>query len=290
MEILDGHIHAEGTGYDCVGLRSKMDAAEVDGGVVISSPPLRYDDAAEPGGPFERLEDVLRATSNDANLHPLFWIDPTDDSAVEQVDRATTGGILGFKVICSTHSVGDSRAMDTYRTIAAAGKPVLFHSGILWDGMDSSRFNRPAEFESLIDIPKLRFSLAHIGWPWCDELIAVYGKFLAARTARPDQVPEMFIDTTPGTPAIYRKEALEKLYTIGYDISRNVVFGTDCTATVYRPEWAREWITRDSEILTALGLENEVHKAYFAENIKRFLGLDTAGSETVEFRPLRQAE
>ena len=36
--------------------------------------------------------------------------------------------------------------------------------------------------EAGFDIPGLRFCCAHISWPWCEECVAVYGKFLNALT------------------------------------------------------------------------------------------------------------
>ncbi len=123
--------------------------------------------------------------------------------------------------MCSRFYPGDSRAIKVYKAIAERRKPILFHSGILFDGQDSSRFNRPFEFEALINIEGLRFALAHISWPWHDECIAVYGKLLCVRNSRPGVMDEMFIDTTPGTPAIYREEVLTKLLSTvndGFDI------------------------------------------------------------------------
>ena len=63
--------------------------------------------------------------------------------------------------------------MEVFRTISQADRPILFHSGILWDGKPSGPYNHPAGFESLLEVDGLRFCLAHISWPWCDELIAV---------------------------------------------------------------------------------------------------------------------
>jgi hypothetical protein len=114
---------------------------------------------------------------------------------------------------------------------------MLFHSGILYDGRDTSRYNRPAEFECLLDVPGLRFAMAHISWPWCDEMIALYGKFQAAHGSRAD-VPELFIDTTPGTPAIYRRDALTKVFTVGFDVKHNVLFGSDSVTVQDRCESA----------------------------------------------------
>jgi predicted TIM-barrel fold metal-dependent hydrolase len=164
-------------------------------------------------------------------------------------------------------------ALTAFRAIAAAGRPILFHSGILWDGKPSSEYNRPACFEALLDVPGLRFTLAHIGWPWCDELIAVYGKFLNALGHRHSSAVEMFVDITPGTPPIYRRRALTDLFGSGYDVADHVIFGSDCEAPGYNAAWAQEWLRRDEEILTSLGLRQDVLDKVRGGNLLRFLGV-----------------
>ena len=181
---------------------------------------------------------------------------------------AHQSGVVGYKVICTHFYPRDPRALDVFRAIADIGKPILFHSGILWDGQDSSRYNRPAEFEALLGINDLRFSLAHISWPWCDECIALYGKLQHSKLA-----PKMFVDVTPGTPPIYREEALTKLFTVGYDVEGNVFFGSDSDAGDYRVDRVHEMIERDNAIYSKLGLKNETREKVYAGNIRRFLGV-----------------
>ena len=77
-----------------------------------------------------------------------------------------------------------------------------------------------------------------MSWPWCDEMIAVYGKSQAVRSMRSRPAAEMFIDTTPGTPVIYRREALTKMFTVGYAVEHNIFFGGDCRAQTYNSRWA----------------------------------------------------
>ncbi len=62
--------------------------------------------------------------------------------------------------------------------------------------------------------------MGHCSWPWYDECIALYGKFLNA--LEKDGAPEMFFDLTPGTPVIYRRDLLTKLFTVGYDVPDNI--------------------------------------------------------------------
>ncbi|MBN2584309.1 MAG: amidohydrolase family protein [Planctomycetes bacterium] len=271
--ILDGHIHISRGKPNPGQLLERMHAAGVSGGALISLAPSCFCQPDEQAAAEERLDNLLAWTEGHAALHSLFWIDPTEPDAVDQVARAVAQGVTGFKVISNRHAPGDERAMPVYRAIAEAGRPILFHSGILWDGQPSSPFCRPAGFEALLEVPQLRFALAHIGWPWCDELIAVYGKFRMAHRTRPDLSVEMFVDTTPGTPPIYRREALTRLFGVGYDVEHNVFFGTDCVTLDYDQEWARQWISRDQEILRSLDVGHEVEQQIFAGNLQRFLGI-----------------
>jgi predicted TIM-barrel fold metal-dependent hydrolase len=169
--------------------------------------------------------------------------------------------------------------MEVFAAVARTGKPLLSHSGILWDHKASGRYCRPVNFEPLLGIPDLRFALAHMSWPWTDECIAVFGKFLAACRHRPELSAEMFIDITPGTPPIYRSEALTRLCTVGYHVEHNVQFGTDCNANAYRGEWARDWIDRDNTIYDELGLSAEMRDNIYSGNLLRFLGLSEAQIE-----------
>ena len=280
MKLLDGHIHMHEHAGDYTAFYDRLKRSGAAGGVVLSLPPGR--DGAGMSAE-ERIRGVIRCTDGHPELYPFFWIDPVGKNAAREVALALDSGIKGFKVICGDFYPGDPRALVTYRSIAAADRPMLFHSGILWDGMASSRYNRPAEFEALIDVEGLRFSLAHISWPWCDELIAVYGKFLAARGRN----VEMFIDTTPGTPRIYRREALTKLFTVGYDVENNVIFGSDCSAPDYNFPWTEEWATRDSSILDELGLSEDVKTRMFSTNLERFLGVS---AEKVVRKSLKPGE
>jgi predicted TIM-barrel fold metal-dependent hydrolase len=270
--LLDGHIHAHPGKANPKEFAARLREAGVAGGVVLSPAPPSYGNELAGGAPQERLECVLEWTAGRRLLSPFFWIDPVEAGAGRQVKLAVDRGAAGFKVICTHFYPGDRRAMKVYAAIAETGRPILFHSGILWNPSPSSQYNRPAGFEALLEIPHLRFALAHIGWPWCDELIAVYGKSLAVRSRRRGTPAEMFIDTTPGTPVIYRKDALTKLFTVGYDVRSNVFFGTDGLTRSYDVKWARAWASRDRRICRSLGLPASDMDKMFAENLQRFVG------------------
>jgi predicted TIM-barrel fold metal-dependent hydrolase len=268
---LDGHIHIEEGTPDPDGLLCHLAEAGLEGGVLISLPPPSFRWLSRPRSYLERLDNLMAWTNNRETLVPLFWIDPMEDDVEEQVQLAIRRRVAGFKVICNKFYPNDRRALMVFQMIAQERKPILFHSGILWDGQNSSRYNRPAAFEALLDVKGLVFSMAHIGWPWIDELIAVYGKFQNAFSLNDELSVQMFIDITPGTPPIYRREALVRLFSVGYDLENNVVFGSDCTTAAYDKEWTRQWIARDLAIYEEIGLSENTIQAVFGGNLKRFL-------------------
>ena len=97
--------------------------------------------------------------------------------------------------------------------------------------------------------------------------------FLNAYATNPDVSAEMFLDLTPGTPAIYRKDLIYKLLNAGYDTPHNILFGTDCTLNDYNTTWAESWINRDSDVLKEVGACQRISDLYFSENFMCFLGV-----------------
>ncbi len=274
--ILDGHIHIGSTAAKREPFLEKLQDAGISGGAVFSAFPENMNRQAEP---FEkRLDHVLAFCSGEKLLFPFFFLDPTAETALEQVDRAVSCGIAGFKIICNTFYPSDPRCMETYRHIASFHKPVVFHSGILWDGINpSGRYNRPVEFEPLLAVKGLRFALAHISWPWCDECVAVYGK-LDNAVKHAGAVGGMRIDNTPGTPKIYREEALKRVLFSGYDVLDSLYFGADNSVEDYNAAWAREWIALDTSVYEKLGLTREQIAGIFSKNVLDFV----AGSKQEE--------
>ena len=270
MMLLDGHVHIHVGDVEPAVFHRRMSAGGVDGAAIFSLPPASF--GTPPLSARERLDNLFSWGGDAPHIYPVFWIDPLEEDAPAQVAQAIERGVAGFKVICDRYYPGDERALNIFNIIAITRRPIFFHSGILWDGKPSSRYNRPIEFEALLTVKGLKFSLAHISWPWCDELIAVYGKFQAALHSHPELGVEMFIDTTPGTPPIYRRDALTKLFTVGYKVARNVFFGTDSDVNGYDGQRVKERAARDNEMLREIGLDEETIDGVNAKNLLRFLG------------------
>ena len=273
MKIIDTHIHASATTPEPQRLLSELEDAGVWGCGILSNRPKEM--TADIGTDFDtRLAEVLGwAKGYEDRIFPILWIHPDEEGICEKVKIAAKAGISAFKVICNNFFVGDTKSMDMLASIAEEGKPVLFHSGILWDGAPSSMYNRPANWEALLDLPSLRFALAHCSWPWIDECIAMYGKFLNAKSA--GRSTEMFLDLTPGTPEIYREELFRKLFTIGYDVPNNILYGTDGSAERYNGAWTRKWLAIDTALFDKYGIPQKMREKIFYRNYMRFLGKET---------------
>lgn len=271
MKKFDLHIHAWNTVPDPERLLAQMERAGVYGGCVFSNRPKKLEPVK--GTSFdERLVEVLAWSDGYSDrLFPVVWIHPYEDGIIEHIHEAVERGAAAFKIICNDFYVCEDRSMEVLSEIAKCGKAVIFHSGILWDGEASSKYNRPLYWEPLVNIKGLRFSMGHCSWPWHDECIALYGKFLNALTVKSD-CAEMFFDITPGTPSIYREELLRKLFMVGYDVPDNLMFGTDGSANDYDSDWVSGWLELDGKIMDGLDIPDGIRVKMYGENLMRFLG------------------
>lgn len=259
MKIIDCHVHLSGkvTKSD---VETFMEKTKIDGLHLMSRNPFRMPKKARQFiGELAKLHAALPNA-----IVPLAWIDPRAKDAVKVAEWAVRqAGMRGIKMIPNGWYPEDPRAREVYAAAQELGVFVQFHSGILWSRSDSSRYCRPAFFEVMWDFPKVRFSLAHIGWPWCDECIAVVQKF---NVVRPDE-DQAFADLTPGTPPIYRRDAMEKcLAVVG---AEHMLFGSDSslpTQTVRTGMWQK-----DNALLKDLDVPKKDRQKIFSGNAERFV-------------------
>ena len=281
MKIWDCHCHAQGNETGDQVLRW-MDEAKLDRICLFSRYPAeRATDIGRDLPPaVYRREDVRAATDHIASVQAadpdrifgLLWVEPRAPGILEEIEYALVDKDLrGVKMIPDHWSALDDMMMPIFEKIEELGKPIQFHSGILYGFGDSSRFCRPVLYEGLVHFPKLRFSLAHIGWPWVDECLAVYGRFRAARR-RSGEEAQMWIDTCRGTPDAWREEALAKAVPfVGMD---PLMFGVDCSPARL-PEIAPVHVAKDLTILSGImGLTQEQIDTFFWGAAAKFYGVE----------------
>jgi len=276
MLYFDNHVHMNELAASGEDFIKRLDEGGLTGANVFSVPPKMYIFTKEQADYEERIASVLAATEGYRDrLFPFLFVHPDEEDIIAKIEDAAGRGIVGYKMICSDYYVYEDKSMRMLEKIASLNKPVVFHSGILYDGKVSSSYNRPTNWECCLDIPNLRFALSHCSWPWIDECIAVYGKFRSARIVHKQRVTsEMFIDITPGTPNIYRKELMTKLHFIGYGLETNILFGTDMRVQTYSGERAAAGIKRDDDIYDELGIDEAKRELIYGKNQLRFLGIE----------------
>ena len=83
----------------------------------------------------------------------------------------------------------------TFRNMRKYNKPILFHAGFTWQPGTLAKYSHPLNFEEVaLDFPKLRFCLAHMGFPWVKETAMMILKY-----------PNVYADTS----ALYFDSAYE---------------------------------------------------------------------------------
>ena len=275
LEIYDCHIHLMPEGKDTPEMfRAKAKESGISGGIIFSMPPetTYLWNREQPMNWKERIAHVLDFCSKLENYYPFHWIDPTQADAIEQIEYARNAGIKGFKVLCNRYMPADG--LNTYRKMAELDMPLLFHSGILWDGGDpSANLNRPGNFECMLDVPRIRFALAHVSWPWTDECIALFGKFANTHIINKDAAV-MYIDSSPGAAEFYREDIFKQLVLNRYGIEDKLLFGIDRSADAYDVRWAKFVIESDHRIFERLQEQYDNYEGYMWEGLEKLSAED----------------
>ncbi|KPJ55829.1 MAG: hypothetical protein AMS16_03570 [Planctomycetes bacterium DG_58] len=259
----DCHIHVRAD-LDSKKVLADMDRLGIDR-VVLMGPGFR--------GTIEEQrssDDALAKICGTAPERLLGFarIDPRIDGITDEIKRCKEELKLpGVKMLPDHWAPCDEFMFPVYEAIEAMGMPIIFHSGILWGNADSSRFCRPALYESVVHFPKLTIALAHIGWPWTDECIAVVHRFVHRARREGRKNPQVFIDTTPGTPPIYRKDAFKKaLACCG---PGTMIYGSDLGLPRSDLAITVERMANDERILKELGCTEEEVEMVLGTNLDK---------------------
>ena len=240
--IIDAHLHCTGDETTSNVLES-LDEADIDIGVLIApflSAGYSLDDAESLRRANERLADLVSGHGD--RLIGLAIINPALPGAADELRHAVeTLGLRGAKMVPSGWYPESDVVQPTFAVAAELKLPLLFHSGVFIDGR-ASRFCRPIGFEPLRDHPGARVTLAHLGWPWTDEAIAL-GLIDRINGVHEDDCAFRF-DLSFGSPPPYRHDVLAKaLEVLGPGLLQ---FGSDCflpcpgSAIAERRNWLRD--------------------------------------------------
>lgn len=218
----DCHVHSRGDEKASAILKS-MDEGEIEK-MALFAP---YGDTPEKMREATDWMAKLQAQAPDRILG-FCWIEPRHEGAADELERAIGDKkLVGCKMIPNHWYPYDEMVFPVYEKAQELRVPIIFHSGILWGFQDSSRFCRPCFYEAMVHFPRVKFALAHMSWPWTDECIATSGRFRAAAGYDMSKM-QMYIDVTPGAPAFYREEALDRA--LRYIGAGRLIWGSDAGA------------------------------------------------------------
>lgn len=264
---IDAHLHCTGRETADDVLRT-LDEAHTDVGVLLA-PFLSEGHSLHDPGSRQRanthLAQLVRGHRD--RLAGLAVVDPTHPGAAAEIGRAVEAGLAGVKMVPSGWYPYDDAVQPAFAAAARLRLPLLFHSGIFIDGR-SGRFCRPVFFEALRDHPGVRVTLAHLGWPWTDEAIAV-GLIDRIHGVPEDEAVFRF-DLSFGAPPSYRLAVLtQALATLGPGLLQH---GSDCFLPCPGAQLAerRGWL---EALLDESGADSATRARIFGGTAAAWLGL-----------------
>jgi len=189
-------------------------------------------------------------------------IDPLAEGALEKLEYAFADlKLAGLKL-----HPGRQRFMPSapdfdqiYGLCEKYNKPVIFHSGFSWEPDTLTEYCRPVAFELLASRrPKLRFCLAHFGWPWVRETAMLLLKY-----------PQVYADTA----ALYFDSAQEFfVQTFTRDIPLTWIDRSLRSQLMFGSNNPRFEQIRMAKALDHLGFRDDTLELIRSENAIVFLG------------------
>jgi predicted TIM-barrel fold metal-dependent hydrolase len=105
-------------------------------------------------------------------------VDPNKgETARRELRRAVEElGLRGLKLLPHLLELrpNDPQMYPVYEEAASLGIPVLLHSGTQFHAGTKLKYCRPIDVDEVaVDLPDLKLIVAHFGWPWYEEAMAV---------------------------------------------------------------------------------------------------------------------
>ena len=256
MRVVDTHVHMNGEAKADAVLE-RMDANGVDRTIVLSQSERRS---------LQTTREHLLATKKLCDAAPdrltgLARLEPTipgmKDLAREALEEM---GFAGIKIIPDHWYAYEERLEPWWEAMNEMEARILFHTGILYGFEDDSRFCRPLWLEKLLFYPNIRFAMAHVSWPWCDECLAVMGRMRAGVNGDRERW-QSYVDLTPGIPMYMRKQAIANA--VGYCGVDRILFGSDATIPGDL-KYQKEILDRERGIFDELGLDAAQQERIFS--------------------------
>jgi predicted TIM-barrel fold metal-dependent hydrolase len=189
-------------------------------------------------------------------------VDPHQASAPDELSRAVQElGLKGLKLHSGIQEFqpDDRKLYPIYEKAASLQIPILFHAGMSWEPRSKLKLGHPLTFEDVAaDFPQLKIVLAHLGWPWVVDAVALALKY-----------PNVYLDTSalyfdnPKDFLAYAMTQQVPLTVFERSLRHRLVFGSD------NP---RIEIKSMARAVRSLGLSENTLELIFRVNAETLLG------------------
>ena len=169
-------------------------------------------------------------------------------------------GLKGLKLNPAMQAFDPSGpdALQTYQEAEQLEMPILIHTGLTFSNRFSISHNHPLIYDDIArKHPKLKLCLAHMGWPWVWDALAV--------TIRN---PNVYLDTS-GTFAGTPTETMRQIISL---ISTRVIENTLGDRLIFGSDYPRIEMNKMFNAISSLPLRQDVLEAILRDNALAFLG------------------
>lgn len=149
-------------------------------------------------------------------------------------------------------------ALETYKEAEKLDMPILVHTGLTFSNRFSITCNQPSIYDDVArKHSKLKLCLAHFGWPWVWDAVAV--------TIRN---PNVYLDTA-GTFAGTPTETMRQIISL---LSTRVIENTLGDKLIFGSDYPRIEMNKMFNAISSLPLRRDVLDAILHDNALAFLG------------------
>ena len=237
----------------------QMDAAGIEKAVL-----LPIDCSTTKGCRILSNEDIVKLCKENERFIGFASVDPHKENAPQELDYAIKElGLKGLKLdpgLQEFYPNDKKLAYPIYEVASQLKIPVIIHTGLSWESNTMIKYSMPLLVEDVAhDFPKLNIVIAHFGWPWVLDSVALTLKY-----------PNVFIDTAAhylDTP----KEFLE--FVLTKQIPITVVERSLRTKILFGSNYPRIEIRKMVDAVKAIGLTEGCLNLIFKENAQRLLNI-----------------
>ena len=190
-------------------------------------------------------------------------VDPNSDRAVDQLETAVKDlGLKGLKLAPELQDFrpNDEEVFPLYSAAEEMGIPVMMHTGLSWETNTPLKNSQPMLLEDVArKFPKLRICIAHFGWPWVMDTVALLLKY-----------PNLFADTS----CLYFDTPTEFIqFTFGKQIPTTWIERSLRYQVMFGSDYPRIETVKMVNAVKSLGLTEGAQELIFEKNAERFIGL-----------------